>query len=110
MKETLGTVYLIHFHRPYKHARHYLGHALDLEARLERHRAGDGARLLQVITAAGIGWTLVRTWPGGREMERQLKRQKNSPRLCPLCHLQQGEATPISCSADAPHMRRPAQG
>ena len=27
-------VYLIHFDAPYKHAQHYLGSAIDLEARL----------------------------------------------------------------------------
>jgi len=99
------TVYLLHFNQPYRHARHYLGHAADdstelaevLDARLKQHAAGNGARLLQVITQAGITWQLARTlraepqaeaWPGGRDLERRLKRQKNSPRLCPLCQNQ----------------------
>jgi predicted GIY-YIG superfamily endonuclease len=30
-------VYLIHFDRPYKHSRHYLGYATDVDERLERH-------------------------------------------------------------------------
>jgi hypothetical protein len=97
-------VYLLHLERPYKHARHYLGHATNLQARLAQHAAGncvvslpnDGARLLQVVMEAGIGWTLARTWLGGRELERRLshrdplwgKRQKNSPRLCPICQAQ----------------------
>jgi len=83
--DTNGTVYLLHFDRPYKHARHYLGYAKDLQAWLELHRSGNGARLIQVVQEAGIGWTLARTWPGGKEIERRLKRQKNSPRLCPIC-------------------------
>ncbi len=91
-----GTVYLLHLDRPYKHARHYLGHAVDLDARLAQHAAGRGARLLQVVKAAGIKWTLAQTWPGGRDIERKLshgdplwgKRQKNSPRLCPICQAQ----------------------
>jgi predicted GIY-YIG superfamily endonuclease len=79
-------VYLLHFDRPYKHARHYLGWADDLDARLARHRRGHGARLVAVITAAGIGWQLARTWPGdGRVLERLLKNQHNAPRLCPIC-------------------------
>ncbi len=82
------TVYLLHLDRPYHHARHYLGYASDLPARLKRHEAGNGARLLQVVKAAGTSWTLARTWPGGRDVERKLKRQKNSPRFCPICQAQ----------------------
>jgi hypothetical protein len=55
-----GIVYLLHFDRPYRHARHYLGQwAQDLDARLADHDAGRGARLTAVVKAAGIGWTLV---------------------------------------------------
>ena len=80
-------VYLIHFDRPYHHAAHYLGFCKDrVEDRLAEHRAGRGARLLQVINDAGIGWRLVRTWRGDRKLERRLKRWKKSPRLCPVCN------------------------
>jgi predicted GIY-YIG superfamily endonuclease len=58
------TVYLLHFERPYRHARHYLGSAEDLEARLALHRAGREARLLEVIAGAGIGFVVARTWEG----------------------------------------------
>ncbi|GAB4577486.1 MAG: hypothetical protein Fur0022_02170 [Anaerolineales bacterium] len=78
-------VYLLHFSERFHHAGHYLGFAEDLEARLERHRAGRGARLVEVITEAGLDFQLVRTWNGDRVLERQLKRQKNGPRLCPIC-------------------------
>jgi predicted GIY-YIG superfamily endonuclease len=81
----MGTVYLIHFDRPYHHARHYLGYTDDLAARLERHLAGNGGRLLQVIRAAGIGYRVVKTWEGDRTLERRLKDRKASPRLCPIC-------------------------
>ena len=57
-----GVVYLVHFSEPYRHARHYTGWTVDLDARLAEHKAGRGARLLQVIAQAGIGWTLARTW------------------------------------------------
>lgn len=50
------TIYLIHFEKPYKHARHYLGYTNDLEKRLARHRNGNGARLIDVINNAGIKW------------------------------------------------------
>ena len=81
----MGTVYLLHFDRPYKHAKHYLGYTDNLEARLRQHRQGRGARLMQVIKEAGIGFTLVRVWEGDRALEKRLKKQKNSPRLCPIC-------------------------
>jgi hypothetical protein len=57
----------------------------DLAARLALHEQGQGARLLAVARAAGIGWTLARTWPGSRARERQLKRQGGASRRCPLC-------------------------
>jgi predicted GIY-YIG superfamily endonuclease len=82
----METVYLLHFERRYRHAGHYMGTTSDLAARLAQHRAGRGARLLTVIQTAGIGWQLVRTWPGGRERERQLKAQGGHARLCPVCH------------------------
>jgi predicted GIY-YIG superfamily endonuclease len=80
-----GTVYLIHFDRAYKHARHYLGWTTDLDTRLAAHRDGRGARLMDVITAAGITWQLARTWPGGRDRERAIKNRHAAPRICPLC-------------------------
>jgi predicted GIY-YIG superfamily endonuclease len=80
-----GTVYLLHFDRPYRHAGHYCGFAANLAARLAEHDAGHGARLLAVVKAAGIGWTLARTWPGTRHTERALKRQGGAARRCPLC-------------------------
>ena len=61
-----GVVYLVHFTEPYRHARHYTGWTADLDSRLAEHQAGRGARLLQVITQAGIDWTLARTWQGTR--------------------------------------------
>lgn len=78
-------VYLIHFLRRYKHAGHYLGSADDVDRRMDEHRRGTGARLTQVVREAGIDFELARTWEGGRDEERQLKRQHNSPRLCPIC-------------------------
>jgi hypothetical protein len=89
-----GIVYLLHFDRPYGPgggangrgtAKHYIGWASDLEARLADHATGRGARLLAVFHAAGIGWSLARTWPGGRARERQIKRQGGASRCCPLC-------------------------
>jgi predicted GIY-YIG superfamily endonuclease len=85
---TPGIVYLLHFDRPYHHARHYLGWTnCDLEQRLEHHVTGHGARLMQVITEAGIGFQVARTWPGAdRHFERRLKKWKGSGKFCPLCN------------------------
>jgi predicted GIY-YIG superfamily endonuclease len=83
-----GTIYLLHFSQPYKHAKHYIGFARDLSARLESHANGTGARLLQVITEAGLSFELARTWEGSRKTERSLKNRKATPRLCPLCNPQ----------------------
>lgn len=82
----LGTVYLLHFDDPYKHAKHYTGWALDLDARLAEHASGGGARLLAVVRAAGIGWSVARTWKGvDRHYERALKNQGGASRHCPMC-------------------------
>jgi predicted GIY-YIG superfamily endonuclease len=80
-----GTVYLLHFDRPYAHAGHYTGWTTDLTARLAEHANGRGARLLAVVSSVGIGWTLARTWTGTRAVERALKRQGGASRRCPLC-------------------------
>lgn len=86
-----GYVYLAHFSTNFAHARHYLGFATDLAGRIAQHRAGTGARLMEVVRQAGIGWKVVRVWPGDRGLERRLKRRKNTPRrLCPVCR---GEVT-----------------
>lgn len=82
------TVYLLHFDRPFKHARHYVGFSTNetsLQARLAHHRAGTGARLLAVAANAGVTWSLARVWPDGdRSFERSLKAHSGT-RYCPIC-------------------------
>ena len=87
-----GVVYLVHFTAPYRHARHYTGWTADLDSRLAEHQAGRGARLLQVVSQAGIKWTLARTWDGTRERERQLKCQGGASRRCPICWTERRQA------------------
>jgi predicted GIY-YIG superfamily endonuclease len=82
-------VYLLHFKEPFRHARHYLGSTgLTVEQRLEHHRANRGARLTQVVNDAGIDYVVSRTWQGGRELERKLKRMHGGNKLCPICKQQ----------------------
>ena len=78
-------VYLLHLDPPYLHARHYLGWTQDLAGRLEAHREGRGARLLEVQKQASGSFHLARTWPGGRDRERAIKDRHEAPRLCPEC-------------------------
>jgi hypothetical protein len=89
----VGIIYLLHFDRPIGDltnprgfASHYTGWTLDLPARLTAHAAGRGARLMEAVAEAGIGWQLARVWAGPRARERQLK-QRGAARRCPVCQL-----------------------
>ena len=89
-----NTVYLIHFDRPYvaktgqqqKQALHYIGWTPDLSARVALHAKGQGARLMEIVTEAGITWRVARTWDGGRTLERKLKNRKRASCICPCCN------------------------
>jgi predicted GIY-YIG superfamily endonuclease len=79
-------VYLLHFVQPYVHARHYIGHSPEVQARVNAHLHGRGARLTQVVHDAGIGMIWVRTWEDGdRKLERKLKNWHNGSKFCPIC-------------------------
>lgn len=88
MCSNVGTIYLLHFAEPFGHARHYLGWSADLDARLAHHANGSGANLLRHVRAAGIDWTLARTWTGDRHRERALKNMGGHSRKCPICRAQ----------------------
>jgi len=95
-----GTIYLLHFDEPFGHAGHYLGWARNLDARLEHHKRGTGARLLRHVRAAGIDWTLARTWENSdRNRERRLKNMGGHSRKCPLCqqHKREGRTNGNQC-------------
>lgn len=84
-----GTVYLIHFAVPYRHARHYVGWTVDLAGRLYAYAydTKHAANLIRVVNAAGIGWELARVWEGvTRQFERRLKEQGHRGKFCPCCH------------------------
>jgi predicted GIY-YIG superfamily endonuclease len=87
----MGTVYLIHFERPFKHARHYIGYSDNLDARTVRHNKGNGAKLLHHVKAAGIHFEVVKTWEDkDRAFERKLKNLRQSWRRCPVCRERKG--------------------
>lgn len=83
-----GTVYLLHFEPPYKHARHYLGWTEgSVDKRVAEHVSGRGSPLVRAAVEAGHGVIVARTWSDqDRYFERQLKNGKNGPRLCPICN------------------------
>lgn len=85
------TVYLLHLSQPLgserHHAQHYIGQAVDLDRRMCEHRRGGSntAKLIQAAHRLGVGFTLARTWEGGRDLEKKLKAQKKARLLCPIC-------------------------
>jgi predicted GIY-YIG superfamily endonuclease len=91
LRAEIGWVYTLHFDQPigdtsnrYGYAQHYTGWAVDLDARLATHTAGNGARLLEVVSARGIGWKIASLERGTRDRERQLK-ARGAARRCPIC-------------------------
>ena len=80
-----GTVYLLHFERPYRgQSRHYLGYTLNLDERIALHRRGTACALTKVAFDRGIGFTVARTWPGTPKLKRQIK-ELGTVNCCPLC-------------------------
>jgi hypothetical protein len=84
-----SAVCLLHFDSPLgneRHqAQHYIGSAKDLNQRLTLHRKGQGSRICAALFERGIGFECVRTWKGGRQFERKLKRRKQASSFCPVC-------------------------
>lgn len=81
-------VYLLHLNRKLSdHAQHYIGYAPNIEARLDKHWAGTGAKMLKAAKLAGICWEVARIWINGdRTLERKLKNWKKARLLCPICN------------------------
>lgn len=80
----LRILYVIHFEYPYKHARHYLGSTYNLDARVARHEAGNGARLMQVVKENNIPYRVHVIGVGDKYEEHRLKSHSSS-RYCPEC-------------------------
>ena len=82
-------VYLIHFDRPFHHARHYIGTTRDLRTRLISHAQGRGANIIKAAMAAGITWRLAAIGAcDASEMfalERRLKNWKGCEGQCLYC-------------------------
>jgi predicted GIY-YIG superfamily endonuclease len=81
-----GTVYVLHFDPPYRHAGHYIGWAHDADARVAQHIAGVGSPLVRAAVLVGSQVRLAATFSGSRYLERRLKRWHNTTaRVCPIC-------------------------
>lgn len=83
-----GTIYLLHFDPPYKHARHYLGWtSKTVEERVFAHLRGDGSPLVKAATRAGHGIVIADTWEDtDRFEERRMKNTHRVPDFCPICN------------------------
>lgn len=108
--------YLIHFDEPignpdnpHGQAQHYIGSGRNVVRRMAKHQKAPDAKIMQAIKAAGIGWTLVRTWDGGRARERQLKAQKSAPRMCPACKGREPDAVVAYRVESRPVWRKPPE-
>lgn len=81
----VGTVYLLHFSRPYRHARHYIGFTTRLDARIRRHRRGWGSPLIAAAIESGIEIFIARRWENvACAFERRVSRVSGR-RGCPIC-------------------------
>lgn len=80
-------IYIIHFEDKLHHAQHYVGYYKkgNLRQRLNEHRSGRGARILQVCNERNINYWVARLMPGDRNRERQIKNAKCTPKYCPVC-------------------------
>ena len=80
-----GTIYVLHFEPAYRHARHYIGWAHDVDARVREHLASGGSPLVRAAVLAGVDVQLAATFPGSRHLERRLKRWHKTGQFCPRC-------------------------
>ncbi|WP_298981528.1 hypothetical protein [uncultured Roseibium sp.] len=84
------TVYVLHFSKPYKHARHYIGYTPDASAarRVQEHISGSvkGNPLVKAAIDNGATVTLAHEFPGAsREFERWLKDRRDVGSWCHCC-------------------------
>lgn len=89
-KSVKGIVYVLHFEKKYKHARHYIGFSRrkNFLNRLAFHRAGKGGNgLIQAVVKEGIKILVGNIFFNkDGNYERYLKQQKKSSRYCLICN------------------------
>lgn len=85
-----GWIYVLHFHKPLGHSRHYTGSTKRLRERLTVHAQGHGSRLTRELFKRGIGWTLGGLFQASndwmRRIERLSKDHHQAAHFCRFCH------------------------
>jgi predicted GIY-YIG superfamily endonuclease len=91
-------VYLLCYERGLLNGRnrHYVGYAaVDVERRIGQHRRGTGSAFAREMKRQGIGFRVAAIWPDlASADEREIKRQKQSARFCPICRPGAARPTP----------------
>lgn len=88
---TTWKLYVLHFDKPYKHAKHYTGIAKNVLKRIALHKNGTGARLTQVLKENEISfrYNIIKEFPNFSEAhayEKYLKTKIKKPQnYCPIC-------------------------
>lgn len=81
-------VFLLHLEPAYQRARHYVGATSDPSAVLALAR-GDvpilDVPLLIAARAAGVTFTVEKTWVGGERARARVRSQKSAAQFCPVC-------------------------
>lgn len=81
-------VYLLHFSRGYKHARHFVEATSRAD---EARQLANGIvpridhPLLNAARLEGITFSVARTWPGSSAEARRIREAGNHAKLCRLC-------------------------
>lgn len=79
-------VYLLHFHEPMHHAKHYVGITSEIVRRMKEHSSGQGSAITKAFAEKGIGFDLICVWEvENSQAERAVKRVKNARAMCPKC-------------------------
>lgn len=83
----MGFVYVLHFDKPFKHAKHYTGYAEnDVDERIIKHNSGKGANLIKHVINAGIDFKIAKVYYDvDRKFERRLKNRGGASKHCPIC-------------------------
>jgi predicted GIY-YIG superfamily endonuclease len=92
--------YVIHFDRPLilginvrREVGHYIGTSVDIFRRLQKHATKPDAKLMAMVRAQGISWTVTRVFVDGpasnqatRYQEERRLKEISAGRLCDTCH------------------------
>jgi len=84
-------LYVIHFDKPYKHAKHYTGICINVDKRMKQHAMGTRSRLMRVLKENDIGfqYAVINEYPTFSEAhaeEHRLKHKVKQPKkYCPFC-------------------------